>query len=76
MKRIDYRGLKCPMPVLKAHKAIRTEKNNTQFEFISDDKSAPKDFKDLCKNTGYTLLSIIKEENYFLIRIESTNFEK
>ena len=76
MKRIDYRGLRCPMPVLKAHKAIKAEKNSMQFEFISDDNSSPKDFEDLCKNTGYTLLGIIKEENYFLIRIESTNFEK
>ncbi len=76
MKRIDYRGLKCPMPVLKAHKAIKVEKNNMQFEFISDDKSAPRDFEDLCKNAGYKLLDIIKEKNYFLIRIEKTNFEK
>ncbi len=62
MIKFDYRGLKCPMPVLKAHKAIKSDKKNTKFEFICDDQSAPDDFKDLCLNANYKLLYVKKEK--------------
>ena len=46
MKKFDYRGLKCPIPVLKAFKEIKKKKIENNFEFLCDDKTAPKDFKD------------------------------
>tara|TARA_A100001015_G_scaffold308879_1_gene407256 strand:- start:748 stop:978 length:231 start_codon:yes stop_codon:yes gene_type:complete len=72
----DYSGLRCPIPVLKANKVLKNDKKNSRFEFKCDDKSAPKDFEELCKNTGHKLLSIKKVKSFFLISIEKINFEK
>ena len=76
MIKYDYCGLKCPIPVLKAHKVIKNDKKNFRFEFKCDDKSAPKDFEELCKNTGNKLLNIKKKKSFFLISIEKINFGK
>jgi len=76
MIKFDFRGLKCPIPVLKAHKIIKNATNQTLFEFICDDKSAPKDFADLCNNAKYKLSDISKKEDAFIIRIEKIISEK
>ena len=72
----DFRGLKCPIPVLKAFKVIKEEKPTMLFTFITDDTSAPKDFKDFCTNTGYTLVSINKKNDHHEITIKRPNSEK
>ena len=46
MKILDLRGLKCPVPVLKAYKAFKKDRSEKGFIFLTDDPSAPKDFKD------------------------------
>ena len=72
----DFRGLKCPIPVLKAFKVIKEEKLTMQFTFLSDDPSAPKDFKDFCINTGFILININEKSSYHEITIKRPNFEK
>ena len=76
MSVIDFKGLKCPIPVLKAFKIIKKEKEINEFIFLTDDISAPKDFRDLCKNTGYILISIKKKSNHHEITIKRSNSEK
>ena len=58
----NFIGLKCPIPVLKAFKIIKEEKTTIEFIFLTDDLSAPKDFKDFCNNTGLSLLEIKKKK--------------
>ena len=70
MSIIDFRGLKCPIPVLKAFKIIKDEKENNNFIFLTDDKSAPGDFKDFCKNAGLSLVEIKKYKSYHEIVIK------
>lgn len=72
MKSYSFLGLKCPIPVLKAHKIIKYEKKVTQFEFLCDDSTAPKDFDSLCKNIANLDLKILKEKDYFRILITKT----
>ena len=69
MKKFDYIGLKCPIPVLKAFKELKTNPNEKTFMFICDDPTAPKDFKDLCKNTGLILNHIEEKGKNFIITI-------
>ena len=76
MNTYDFRGLKCPIPVLKAFNIIKKNKKCNLFVFFTDDKSAPKDFKDFCINTGHELVSIIKEKDYNKIEIKRISFEK
>ena len=72
----DFRGLKCPIPVLKAFKVFKEEKPTMQFIFLTDDSSAPKDFKDFCTNTGVILIKINKKSDHHEIKIKRPNFEK
>ena len=72
----DFRGLRCPIPVLKAFKIIKEYKENNLFIFLTDDKSAPKDFKDFCINSGHTLINITKKKDHNKIEIKRINFEK
>ena len=44
MSTYDFRGLKCPIPVIKAFKLIKEKKEELEFTFLTDDKSAPEDF--------------------------------
>jgi len=72
----DFRGLKCPIPVLKAFKTVKEVKEINEFTFLTDDTSAPKDFKDFCKNTGFILISINKKNDHHEIVIKRPNSGK
>ena len=50
---LDLRGLRCPLPVLKARKAVKAMAPNTQVLVLVTDPSAPDDFQDFCAVTGH-----------------------
>jgi tRNA 2-thiouridine synthesizing protein A len=64
---LDLRGLSCPLPVLKANKAIKELILGDLLEILATDPAAPKDFEVFCKNTGHTLRSSTEEDNVFKI---------
>ena len=76
MRVLNFKGLKCPIPVLRAFKVVKEEKETNEFTFLTDDTSAPKDFKDFCVNTGFILISISKKNDYHEIVIKRPNSEK
>ncbi len=49
MKKSDFIGLKCPLPVLKAKRVIKKMKKGESHLFLSDDPSSPIDFSHLCE---------------------------
>ena len=76
MRVLDFKGLKCPIPVLKAFKIVKEETEINEFTFLTDDTSAPKDFRDFCKNTGFILISINKKNDHHEIVIKRPNSGK
>lgn len=52
---LDARGLKCPLPVLKARKALKGMDAGAVLEVLADDPSAPADFRSFCETTGDAL---------------------
>lgn len=50
---LDFRGLRCPLPVLKARKAVKAMAAGTQVAILVTDPSAPQDFQDFCNLTGH-----------------------
>jgi tRNA 2-thiouridine synthesizing protein A len=58
---LDAKGLKCPLPVLKARKAMRDVPEGGVLRVIATDPGAAKDFEHFCKTTGYELLSVREE---------------
>ena len=49
MKKSDYTGLRCPLPVLKAKRIIKNMKKGEYHQFISDDPASLIDFSHLCE---------------------------
>jgi tRNA 2-thiouridine synthesizing protein A len=62
---LDAKGLKCPMPVLKAKKVIKKMTPGQTFEMISDDMGAKVDIPPLLNKTGCSLVEM-KEEGGLL----------
>ena len=70
---LDARGLKCPIPVLRARKAIRGLGKGEELEVLATDPGAVKDFQAFSEATGHELVDWqeIGDEFRFLIRKKS-----
>ena len=55
---IDAKGLRCPMPIMKAAKAIKEMQTGQTLRVQATDPGSKKDFEGWAKNGGHTLLSV------------------
>lgn len=55
---LDARGLSCPLPILKAQKALRSMFPGQTLEVLSNDPASPENFQDFCASSGHTLLEV------------------
>ena len=55
-KEIDTRGLNCPLPILKAKRAMRDVPAGGVLQVLATDPGALKDFEAFCRTTGTQLL--------------------
>jgi tRNA 2-thiouridine synthesizing protein A len=69
--KLDTTGLACPLPVLKAKKAIREVAKGGQLEVLATDPGAVKDFEAFCEATGHKLISHSQTGGVFTFLIES-----
>jgi tRNA 2-thiouridine synthesizing protein A len=53
---LDATGLLCPLPVLKARRALRTVPAGGVLEVLATDPGAAKDFEHFCRTTGCQLI--------------------
>lgn len=67
--RLDASGLKCPLPVLKARKAIKEIAVGEIIEVISTDPASPLDIKHFCGSSGHHLLSESEQAGRFVFNI-------
>lgn len=67
----DARGMKCPLPVLKARKLIKDLPSGDVLEIHATDPGAPADFKHFCETTGHRLLESKEADGLYVIRIET-----
>ena len=54
---LDLKGLKCPLPVLRAKKALKALNPGDTLEVIATDPCSVKDFPAFCDTTGNTLVN-------------------
>ena len=52
-KRVNYIGLKCPLPVLKARRELEKMDQNQIIEIIADDPASKLDFAHFCEISNY-----------------------
>ncbi|HLF30183.1 MAG TPA: sulfurtransferase TusA family protein [Xanthomonadales bacterium] len=53
---LDAKGLNCPLPILKARKALKDIPAGGTLEILSTDPGAVADFQAFCRTTGNELL--------------------
>lgn len=62
---LDVQGLSCPLPVLKANKALRGMAPGATLAVLATDPAAVKDFAAFSQETGHELLSSTAEGEVF-----------
>ena len=67
---LDAKGLKCPLPVLKARKALKDLPAGAVLRVLATDPGAVADFKHFCDTTGHRLLGHRDEDGVFVFEIE------
>ena len=56
VKEVDARGLNCPLPILKAKKALAELQSGELLKVLSTDGGALRDFQAFAKQTGNELV--------------------
>jgi len=67
---LDTSGLKCPLPVLRARKALQGLAVGDILEITATDPAAASDFPAFCAATGHRLIEQRQDGSVWLFRIE------
>ncbi len=67
---LDAKGLNCPLPILKARKALKDVGAGETLEVLSTDPGSVADFQAFCRQTGNELVESSTDDSVyrFLIR--------
>ncbi len=68
---LDARGLNCPLPILRAKKALKDMKSGDVLVIHATDPGAVKDFEAFCRSTGNALLDSSAANGEFQFRIRA-----
>ena len=67
---LNAEGLNCPLPIIKAKKALKGLEAGKVLEVRSTDPGSVADFAAFCNQTGNELLSSNTEGNIYLFEIK------
>jgi tRNA 2-thiouridine synthesizing protein A len=66
---LDVKGMSCPLPVLRANRALRSMPPGARLRVLATDRAAVADFRAFCRETGHALLSFSEEAGVFSFTI-------
>ncbi len=69
---LDAKGLNCPLPILKAKKAILQVPKDGTLEVLSTDPGSVADFEAFCRTTGNTIMESGEESGVYRFVIKHT----
>jgi tRNA 2-thiouridine synthesizing protein A len=69
---LDAKGLNCPLPILKAKKALKTMGAGTTLEVTSTDPGSVADFAAFCRTTGNELVEQNEDSGVWTYLIRKT----
>lgn len=64
-RELDARGLNCPLPILRAKKALTAMETGQILRILATDPGAVKDFQAFAKQTGHELVSSAEANREF-----------
>ncbi|NBQ88794.1 MAG: sulfurtransferase TusA family protein [Betaproteobacteria bacterium] len=65
-KELDTRGLNCPLPILKAKKALTEMTSGELLRVVATDPGSMRDFQAFAKQTGNELVEQTKSDSEFI----------
>ncbi len=69
---LDAKGLNCPLPILKAKKALKGMQAGQVLEVLSTDPGSVADFAAFCNQTGNELLKSETAGDVYTFEIKKT----
>lgn len=69
---LDAKGLNCPLPILRAKKALQGLKPGGTLEVLATDPGSVKDFQAFCRTTGNELVESTTEGKVFRFVLRRT----
>lgn len=69
---LDAKGLNCPLPILRAKKALKELPTGGTLEIQATDPGAVKDFEAFCRTTGNELLESRVDGKAYVFVIKHT----
>ncbi len=67
---LDVKGLSCPLPVLRARKALKDVPAGGTLQVLATDPGAVEDFQAFCSSTGNELLESTVDGSVFSFTIK------
>ncbi len=68
---LDTKGLNCPLPILKAKKALKKMASGAVLEVHATDPGATADFEAFCRQTGCTLVESGEDDGVYRFLIQN-----
>ena len=69
---LDAKGLSCPLPILKARKALQTITEGETLNIEATDAGSVADFAAFCRTTGNTLLQSSQKDGVYSFLIKKS----
>jgi len=67
---LDAKGLNCPLPILKAKKALKDVPIGGTLEVLATDPGSVADFEAFCRATGNELVESTRHDNVYRFGIK------
>jgi len=65
-KELDTRGLNCPLPILKAKKALADMQSGELLKVVATDPGSMRDFQAFARQTGNALVEQVAQGDEFV----------
>jgi tRNA 2-thiouridine synthesizing protein A len=69
---LDAKGLNCPLPILKARKALKEVPPGGTLEILATDPGSVADFEAFCRQTGNELVEQSQDDKVYRFVIKRT----
>ncbi len=64
-KEVDARGLNCPLPILRAKKALADMESGQILKVLATDPGSQRDFAAFAKQTGNEIVEVSTQDKVF-----------
>jgi tRNA 2-thiouridine synthesizing protein A len=72
---LDVQGLTCPLPVLKANKALRSLEPGARLTVLATDPASVKDFRAFAAETGHALVAFSEAKGVYTFTLRKRAVE-